>query len=156
MFGRKEKPPVHTMSAEKIETIIGPTADFNGHLKSDGGIRIEGTFEGLIESAGNIIVGESAKVLADISARNVSVAGSVKGNVTANGRLEILSTGRVWGDIHVTSFLIDEGGVFRGQSLMQATDEPLMIDAPRDAGSAGHNDGMTDGPRSEKARANAR
>ena len=144
------------MSAEKIETIIGPTADFNGHLKSDGGIRVEGTFEGLLESAGNVIVGESAKVLADISARNVSVAGSVKGNITANGRLEILSTGRVWGDIHVTSFLIDEGGVFRGQSLMQATDEPLMIEAPRDTGSNSHNDGVGDSPRSEKTRANAR
>lgn len=130
MFGRKEKPPTHTVSAEKIETVIGPTADFNGHLKSDGGVRIDGAFEGLIETAGNVIIGEGAKVLADVTARNVSVAGSVKGNITANGRLEILATGRVWGDIQVASFLIDEGGVFRGQSLMQASDEPLLIDAP--------------------------
>ena len=130
MFGRREKPPTHTVSAEKIETVIGPTADFNGHLKSDGGVRIDGAFEGLIETAGNVIIGENAKVLADVSAKNVSVAGSVKGNITANGRLEILSTGRVWGDIQVASFLIDEGGVFRGQSLMQASDEPLLIDAP--------------------------
>jgi cytoskeletal protein CcmA (bactofilin family) len=42
----------------------------------------------------------------------------VKGSITARGRLEILSTGRVWADIAVTSFLIDEGGFFRGKSIM--------------------------------------
>ncbi len=133
MFGKKERPPAQATGADKIETIIGATTDFNGHLKSDGGVRIDGTFEGLVETAGNVIIGEGAKVLADVSARNVSVAGTVKGNITASGRLEILATGRVWGDIHVSSFLIDEGGVFRGQSLMQAADEPLLIEAPRGA-----------------------
>lgn len=133
MFGKKERPPAQATGADKIETTIGATTDFNGHLKSDGGIRIDGAFEGLVETAGNVIVGEGAKVLADVSARNISVAGTVKGNITASGRLEILSTGRVWGDIHVSSFLIDEGGVFRGQSLMQASDEPLLIEAPRPA-----------------------
>lgn len=135
VFGRKEKPPIKAISADKIETIIGSSADINGHLKAEGGVRVDGAFEGLIETAGNVIIGEGAKVLADITARNVSVAGSVKGNIVANGRLEILTTGRVWGDIQVTSFLIDEGGVFRGQSLMQSTDEPLMIEAPRSGGS---------------------
>lgn len=154
MFGRKEKPPMHSVSAEKIETVIGPTADFNGHLKSDGGVRIDGAFEGLIETAGNVIIGEGAKVLADVNAKNVSVAGSVKGNITANGRLEILSTGRVWGDIQVASFLIDEGGVFRGQSLMQSGDGPLMIDAPHlDPLPAAETVENSGGPR-EKSRPN--
>ncbi len=152
MFGRKEKSPSFAVSADKIETTIGPTADFNGHLKSDAGIRIDGAFEGLIETTGNAIIGEGAKVLADISARNVSVAGTVKGNITASGRLEILSSGRVWGDIHVASFLIEEGGVFRGQSLMQAGDEQLLIDAPRMSGAPE----LEGGPRPEKTKANAR
>jgi len=151
VFGRKERPPTHAVSAEKIETIIGPTADFNGHLKSDGGVRIDGTFEGLVETAGNVIVGENAKVLADVTARNVSVAGTVKGNITANGRLEILPTGRVWGDIHVSSFLIDEGGVFRGQSLMQDGDEPLLIEAPH-ATPAPVGGAPNNTPRTDKAR----
>ncbi len=131
MFGRKEKPPAQVMSADKIETIVGATASFNGQLKSEGGIRIDGAFDGVVETAGNIIIGEGAKVNADLTARNISVAGAVRGNLTASGRLEILSTGRVYGDIQVSSFLIDEGGVFRGQSLMQTSDEPLMIEAPQ-------------------------
>ncbi|MCJ7621552.1 MAG: polymer-forming cytoskeletal protein, partial [Anaerolineae bacterium] len=46
-----------------------------------------------------------------------------------SGRLEILSTGLVWGDIQVASFLIDEGGVFSGKSQMPAEFEPLLIES---------------------------
>jgi cytoskeletal protein CcmA (bactofilin family) len=126
VFGRK-KPAV---PADKIENVIGASASFNGHLTADGGIRIDGGFQGVVETAGNVIIGPEARVRADITARNVSVAGFVKGNIRASGRLEILSTGRVWGDISVASLLIDEGGIFRGESMMEAGDEPLLIEGP--------------------------
>jgi len=126
---RKRKKPVLAASS-KIENIIGPSASFNGHLKADGGVRIDGVFEGEIETAGNVIIGERAKVIADITANNVSVAGAVKGNINAIGRLEILATGRVWGDISVSSFLIDEGGFFCGQSAMRGDVEPPLSQAP--------------------------
>lgn len=142
MFGR-EKPqqrPAATPAQappggapRNIETVIGSTAHFRGNLSSDGGIRIDGIFEGEIQIAGNLIVGESGKVIADISAQNVSVSGAVKGTVEAAGRLEILSTGRVWGDITVASFLIDEGGFFRGQSIMPGEPDMPMLDQPSPA-----------------------
>lgn len=125
---RKERAPAR----EIIESVIGPTSSFNGHLKCEGGIRIDGIFEGTVETKGNVIIGEEAKVMADITAENISVSGAVKGNLTANARLEILSTGRVWGDISVASFLIDEGGFFRGQSIMPGEPEPFLIEAPRE------------------------
>jgi len=130
VFGRK-KPAV---PADKIENVIGASASFNGHLAADGGIRIDGEFEGVVETAGNVIIGPDARVTAEITARNVSVAGFVKGNITASGRLEILSTGRVWGDIAVASLLIDEGGIFRGQSMMETGDEPVLIEGPKAGG----------------------
>lgn len=140
MFGR-EKPqqrptavpaavPQAGGAAHSIETVVGSTAHFKGSLSSDGGIRIDGIFEGEIQIAGNLIVGESGKVIADISAQNVSVSGAVKGTIEAAGRLEILSTGRVWGDITVASFLIDEGGFFRGQSVMPGEPDMPMLDEP--------------------------
>ncbi len=104
----------------RIENVIGPSASFKGDLKCDGGVRIDGVFEGSLETAGNVIVGEAAKVEADIWANNVSVAGSVKGEVRAQGRLEILSTGAVWGNIAVDAFLIDEGGFYNGAVSMAA------------------------------------
>jgi cytoskeletal protein CcmA (bactofilin family) len=113
--------------SDRIENVIGPTATFVGELKCDGGVRIDGVFQGSVETMGNIIIGEAAKVVADMVGRNVSVSGAVKGNITASGRLEILSTGLLWGDIRVASFLIDEGGVFSGRSEMPVEFEPLLI-----------------------------
>ena len=113
--------------SDRIENVVGPTASFIGDLKCDGGVRIDGVFEGSVETMGNVIIGETAKVVADIVGRNVSISGAVKGNVSATGRLEILSTGLLWGDIEVTSFLIDEGGIFSGRSEMPVEFEPLLI-----------------------------
>ncbi len=116
--------------SDRIENIIGPTASFSGDLKCDGGVRIDGVFRGSVETMGNVIVGEAAKVVADITGRNISVAGAVRGNIKATGRLEILSTGQVWGDISVESFLIDEGGFFSGLSTMRGEMEPLLMEEP--------------------------
>lgn len=114
----------------KIETVIGPTANLKGVIQSDGGLRVDGVMEGTIQIAGNLIIGETGKVIAEVSAQNISVAGALKGTVKAQGRLEILSTGRVWGDISVSSFLIDEGGFFRGQSIMPGEPDMPLLDAP--------------------------
>ena len=112
----------------KIDNLLGPNTSYNGTIKSDGNIRIEGVFQGHIETAGNVIVGPSAKVLADIVAHTIQVWGAVRGNVDARGRLEILPDGRVWGDIRVASLLIDEGGMFRGQCTMAGEQiEPLTL-----------------------------
>lgn len=128
---RKERPFVAFEG--KIENVLGPTASFQGNLKSEGNVRIDGYFDGSIETAGNVIVGEAAKVIADITASNVQVWGAVKGSITASGRLEILPSGRVWGEIKVTSLLIDEGGLFRGKSVMAGDEqEPFLLESPQE------------------------
>jgi cytoskeletal protein CcmA (bactofilin family) len=101
----------------KIENVLGPSASFQGRLKTEGNVRVDGYFDGAIETTGNVIIGEAAKITAEIVANNVQVWGAVKGNIRAAGRLEILPSGRVWGDIDVSSLLIDEGGVFRGDRV---------------------------------------
>ena len=115
MIGRKTT----EVDPETIETVIGPTADFAGGLKSDGGVRIEGEFEGSLETAGALVVGDKARVVADITADTVSVAGAIRGNMKAN-RVEVLGGGKVWGDMAVGCLLLDEGGFISGQINMQA------------------------------------
>ena len=134
MFGKEKKaqlqqPPAPTPSA-RIETVIGPNAHFRGDLVSEGGIRIDGIFEGNIETTGNLVIGESAKVIADITANNVSISGAVKGNISGN-RVEILETGRVWGDLMVNSLLLNEGAYLRGQTTMHADIEPPKLEPPK-------------------------
>lgn len=142
MFGREEKrtdkrpqPPVAAPAAPaapaaRIETVIGPNAHFRGSLVSEGGIRIDGILEGSIETTGNLVIGESAKVIADIRANNISISGAVKGNISGN-RVEVLETGRVWGDLTVNSLLISEGAYLRGQTMMHADIEPPLIEPPK-------------------------
>jgi cytoskeletal protein CcmA (bactofilin family) len=126
---RRDKPT--GPATDKIETVIGTNTSMRGDIRSDGGVRVDGIFEGALQTAGNLIVGEGAKIVADITAHNVSVAGAIKGNIDAN-RVEILSTGRVWGDVTVNSFLLDEGGFVRGEIVMQGADlEPPLIEPPK-------------------------
>lgn len=111
--------------ADKVETFIGPNTNFKGTLICDGSVRIDGVCDdGLIKTVGNIVVGPQAKVAANLEAENVSVSGAVTGNISATGRLEILSTGKVWGDVVVGRFLLDEEAFFKGKLSMRDEPEP--------------------------------
>jgi cytoskeletal protein CcmA (bactofilin family) len=114
----------------KIETIIGPNAHFQGDIQSDGGVRIDGIFEGSIDITGNLVIGEGAKLIADVKANNISISGAIKGNISGN-RVEILETGRVWGDLTINSLLLNEGAYLRGQTTMHGDIEPPLIESPK-------------------------
>ncbi|MEN6479199.1 MAG: polymer-forming cytoskeletal protein [Anaerolineales bacterium] len=120
-FGKKSQAPGAALG--KIDNVLGAETRFKGNIIADGNIRIDGLYEGRIETAGNVIIGPEARVLADIVATVVQVWGAVQGNVMTRGRLEILPTGRVFGNLRVASLLIDEGGIFRGECIMGADEE---------------------------------
>jgi cytoskeletal protein CcmA (bactofilin family) len=132
-------------SSSGIESTIGPNAHFRGEIQSDGGIRVSGVFEGEIDTTGNLVIGEGAKVIADIKANNVSISGAVKGNVNAN-RVEILETGRVWGDMMINSLLLNEGAYLRGQTTMHGDIEPPLIEAPKPEAASGSSKKPASGP----------
>ncbi len=102
----------------KIETVLGPGVHYKGTLNGASGVRIEGTFDGSINIKGPVVIADGAKVIADIQASAISVAGHLRGNITA-GKVEILSTGRVWGDLITSSFASEEGAFLRGAVQME-------------------------------------
>lgn len=127
MFGREKKP----VALDRIEVTVGPTANFKGDLECDGIVKIDGVYQGSIKTVSNVIISEKARVDAHVEAQNVSVSGQVKGSVVAKGRLEILATGRVWADVTVSSFLLDDGGKLHGGLKMFGTGpEPESFDVP--------------------------
>lgn len=101
-----------------IETVLGMNTTLKGELKSKANVRIDGQFEGTLDIEGNILIGETARVMADINARNeVKVAGAVRGNI--NGRkVHLARTGRVWGDINAMSITTEEGAFIDGRISM--------------------------------------
>jgi cytoskeletal protein CcmA (bactofilin family) len=132
VFGREKAtpPPPGAAPASALETTVGPNTHFRGEIQSDGGVRVQGIFEGCIDITGNLVITDGAKVIADISANNISISGAVKGNVNGN-RVEILETGRVWGDLTINSLLLNEGAYLRGQTTMHGDIEPPLIEAPK-------------------------
>jgi cytoskeletal protein CcmA (bactofilin family) len=116
---------------DQIEVVIGPRATFDGHMRCDGSVRVDGTVEGgLIETPGNVLIAETARVMADIKAKNVSIAGAYQGTITAD-RVELLEGGTLWGVINVQSFYLDEGAHFQGELVMQGgPEEPLLVSRP--------------------------
>ena len=119
MFKRNDSSPSSVQAAERITTVLGVGLVWQGSLSGSGGVRIEGAFEGQIALKGLLVVGETGKVTCDnVRAASVIVAGAVKGSITAQ-KVEIRSTGRVWGDIVTTAFATEEGAFLRGQIRME-------------------------------------
>jgi cytoskeletal protein CcmA (bactofilin family) len=121
MFKRNGQPPSPSavQSVERITSVLGAGVIWQGSIGGSGGVRIEGSFEGSIALRGMLVVGETGRVTCEnIRADNVIVAGAVKGNITAQ-KVEIRSTGRVWGDVVAVSFATEEGAFLRGQIRME-------------------------------------
>lgn len=116
MLGKKRK----KINPNTTDTLIGEGSTFEGKIKSEASLRIEGRLSGDIECLGDVTVGENGHVNSNINARNVTIAGSVHGNVTTNGGLTITATGRLYGNVITHSLIIAEGGIFEGQSRMPA------------------------------------
>ncbi len=113
---------------ERVTSVLGPGINWKGDLRGSGGVRIEGSFEGEINIRGLVVIGETGRVSCEqMQANSVIVAGAVKGNITAE-KLEIRSTGRVWGDVTTVAFSTEEGAFLRGQVRMEERVELSLVE----------------------------
>ncbi len=111
--------PAVTAPTERVTSVLGPGINWKGNLRGSGGVRIEGAFEGDITVRGLIVVGETGRVTCEtLKANSVIIAGTVNGCITAE-KLDIRSTGRVWGDVIVMALSTEEGAFLRGQVRME-------------------------------------
>lgn len=121
VFTRKKEKVVFTPEKlqAKVGTVLGPGIHWIGDLYGTEGVRIEGTMQGDIVIKGLVIIGETGKVICpELKAETVIVSGTVKGNITCQ-KLEIRSTGSVWGDVVAVSFSSEDGAFLRGQMRME-------------------------------------
>jgi cytoskeletal protein CcmA (bactofilin family) len=97
-----------------FDIIVGLSSTINGDLISDGSIRIDGKVTGDITSKGDVIIGDHAVVKSNITAEYCEISGNVEGSVHSETQLKIFKSGELNGDITVSSFTIEEGGIFSG------------------------------------------
>jgi len=109
-------------------TVVGPGTAIKGELHGQGATRVLGRFEGDIVLDGDLHVGPDASVDANISAHRIVVAGTVRGNLSADTRVEILASGSLTGTVKSGSFSAAEGATVKGEiwvdRQVQGTNRP--------------------------------
>lgn len=106
----------------KIGTLIGKGAVFDGNLSAPEAIRLDGTLNGNCECKDLLIVGVEGLINGDITTQNMIIAGKVEGDIVAHGKLELLSTGKLTGNITARSLVVDEDACFDGRCTMTSPD----------------------------------
>jgi cytoskeletal protein CcmA (bactofilin family) len=103
----------------EISTLLGEGSEFEGKLTFEGTVRIDGVLKGEVFSDDVLIIGEGARVEAEIDVGEIIIQGRVTGNIRAKHSIELLSPGRVRGDLTTPNLLIEKGAIFEGRSFME-------------------------------------
>lgn len=111
---------------QDIRTTLGKGTVFNGSLKFKSSLKINGRYEGRIESEGFLYVEKNAEVNADIKVGSLVIGGTVRGNITATEHLEMLEGSCVIGNIRTGRLKMAEGVVFEGK--VEMLKDPSSVD----------------------------
>lgn len=105
-------------SSIKIGTTLGRETVFSGIMRFTDSLQINGKLEGEIISTGTLYIENTAVINANIQVGSIVVAGVVNGNIIATDKLEILTSGKVFGNIRTARLRIADGVVFKGKCEM--------------------------------------
>ncbi len=118
-----------------LNALLGRGSEFEGKLTFEGTVRIDGKFNGTIVTNDVLVVGEGAKVQAQITCGTVIVHGEINGDVKAKSAVELHQPARVKGNIETPSLMIEKGVSFEGQCKMDGVErsapgKPVSAPAP--------------------------
>src|SRR6478735_12486177 len=124
LIGKKDEKPTMAMlkreeenvmvRAGEVHTLLGKGSEFEGKLTFEGQVRIDGKFSGQIFTKDTLVIGDGARVNAEINAGTVIVNGVVEGNIRATQLIELHNPGRVKGNMETPALSIDKGVMFEG------------------------------------------
>ena len=105
---------------------MGEGAVFNGSLSFEGTVRIDGKFEGQVNTDDTLIIGETGHLRAEIFAGTVICLGRVEGTIIASKKVEIHSNSRVVGNIKSPALYIELGGILDGSCDMTGKENKII------------------------------
>jgi cytoskeletal protein CcmA (bactofilin family) len=132
-FAEEEKPMKRERDRlptgnDNLNAFLGEGTSFNGNLTFEGTVRIDGKLEGEIFTKDTLVIGETATVKAAIRAGVIVISGTVQGNITAEKKVELHSSARLYGNISTPLLSIAEGVVFEGSCTMgKKTGKPEVV-----------------------------
>jgi cytoskeletal protein CcmA (bactofilin family) len=101
--------------AEAKESLIAADLTIEGKIEGTGHVRIAGRFKGDVQVQGHLTIENGAHVTGQVRAKQVVVAGELQGNIDGAGRVEVLETGVLVGDVKAGSVSVASGSRMRGQ-----------------------------------------
>ncbi|MGC3999756.1 MAG: polymer-forming cytoskeletal protein [Anaeromyxobacter sp.] len=117
MLKREELTSVPTATGD-LNALLGRGSEFEGKLTFEGTVRIDGKFTGTIVTNDVLVVGEGAKISAEITCGTIIVHGEITGNVRAKNAVELHHPAKMRGNLETPSLMIEKGVVFEGQCKM--------------------------------------
>ena len=115
-YGPLTSPPAPPSAGADL--LLGAGAEFEGKLRFKGTVRIDALFKGQIITNDVLVVGENARIDAEITCGTVIVHGQVNGDVKAKSAVEVLRTGSIRGNVETPSLRLDKGGHLDGAVKM--------------------------------------
>lgn len=103
----------------EVHTLLGKGSEFDGKLTFEGQVRIDGKFSGQIFTKDVLVIGDGARVNAEVTAGTVIVHGVVEGNIKATQVVELHQPARVKGNIETPALAMDRGVIFEGSMKME-------------------------------------
>jgi cytoskeletal protein CcmA (bactofilin family) len=111
--------PIASDNALLVNTTLGAETSLSGLLRFRDSLRIKGSFEGEIDATGRLFIDSEARVTASrIRATSVVVGGTVRGDIEAPDRVEMLASAKVYGNIRTARLRIADGVIFEGSCEM--------------------------------------
>lgn len=101
-----------------METVIGATVKVDGNFIGSGDVIVEGHVSGTLKTSKDLRIGEHAVIKADIEAANITVAGEVRGHVSCKGRVELLPSGKIFGNVDTQTIAVAHGATLHGKVSM--------------------------------------
>ncbi len=117
-------------SSGDLNALLGRGSEFEGKLTFEGTVRIDGKFTGTIVTNDVLVVGEGAKVSAEITCGSVIVHGEISGNVKAKNAVELHQPARMKGNVEAPSLVIEKGVIFEGQCKMEGVEKASSYSKP--------------------------
>ena len=111
-----------------INSIVGDGTKFVGDLELNGLLRIDGDFIGNIKTDGKVLIGKNGRAECTITADTVVIGGVVKGDIVSSGKVVILSTGMLIGNISTPRLISEDGVILNGVCVITNTEEaPVSV-----------------------------
>ncbi|MEW6750387.1 MAG: polymer-forming cytoskeletal protein [Candidatus Latescibacterota bacterium] len=123
---------------QTLNTIIGRGTVFEGTMKVENSVRIDGVFKGELSCSGALTISQAGEAYANLDAKDVYLNGIVRGTIRAE-RVRLDSQARFVGDVHAASLSVSEGAIFHGQCCMDG--DALRVSPSNGEGVVGAVDG---------------